>query len=124
MRRPDDRAHVAGVAHPMEIDRQRASRLGPALLVNADDPRPRAQRADRVEERRLDVLAGNQYELWIAPGGRGGRHQVLALGDEQARAIALAARAQLADPLQLLVVWGGDQFGGPMRLRRSRKRKG
>ena len=39
----------------------------PALAVDADHPGPGAQRADRVEQLGLDVLAGDQDQLGLGP---------------------------------------------------------
>jgi hypothetical protein len=55
----------------------------PALSVNADDARSRAQLAHAVQERGLDVAPGDEHELRLRPRGTGGLHQVLALGHEE-----------------------------------------
>ena len=85
-------------------------RSRPALAIDADHPGPGAQRAHRAQQRGFDVLSRHQDELGVGPGGRRGGHQVLALGHEQARALALAVGAELPDPLQLLVVGRGDHL--------------
>ena len=82
----------------------------PALAVDADHPGPGAQRADRVQQRRLDVLSRDQEQLGLDPGGRRGCHQVLALGHEQAAALALAPRARSCRiRFSFVVVGAGDQ---------------
>ena len=43
----DDRADVAGVADPVQVDAGRAGRLGPAQRPDRDRPRARAERRDR-----------------------------------------------------------------------------
>ena len=106
----DDRPHVSGVGDPVQVDGEVAAGLAPAPPVHPHDPGARAQRADGVEELGLHVLAPHQHELGRDPGGLRGLDEVLALRDEQAAALALAARAQLPDQLQLLVVGTGDQF--------------
>jgi hypothetical protein len=88
----------------VQIERELASRARPALAVDADLAGPRPKSADGVQERRLDVLTGDERELRLRTGLPRGRDQVLALGDEEAGALAIAAPRQPADRLQLLVV--------------------
>jgi hypothetical protein len=104
VRGADDRADVAGVLHGVQPDAQVAARRRPALLVDADHAGARAERADRVEQLRLHVLAGAQHEARIPAGPLGGGHEVLALGGEQAQLLAPALGRELADRLELVVV--------------------
>jgi hypothetical protein len=105
-----DRADVARVAHAMQIRRQLPARLGPALRVDPDHARARAEGADRVEQPRLHVLAGNQHEGRFDARGLGRGDQILALGCKQAGAVALAAAGELTDRLQLLVFGACDHL--------------
>src|SRR6478735_11013370 len=67
------------------------------------------ERRDLREERRLDVLAGDED---IHRFNRAGRlDEVLALDDEQLELVAPAPVVELADELEPLVVAGGDQAG-------------
>jgi hypothetical protein len=59
------------------------------------------------EERRLDVLAGDEQVDGLDPVGE----QVLALDGEQAELVPPAPVVELADELEPLVVAGGDQAG-------------
>jgi len=78
---------------------------------DADDPSRVPERRDLGEERRLDVLSGDE-QLDRFDTGRNGRvHKVFALGDEQPELVAPAPVVELADELEPLVVAGGDQAG-------------
>jgi hypothetical protein len=62
---------------------------------------------DLGEERRLDVLAGDeQIDRLDATGGL---DQILTLRDEQPELVSPAPVVELADELEPLVVAGGDQ---------------
>ena len=88
----------------------------PALLPDRDDPGPRSERRDRGEQLRLDLVAPQaaarraQQQLWLGARGEAGGEQVLALGHEQALALAVLALPQPADQFQLLVLWAGDHL--------------
>ena len=53
---------------------------------------------------------GAQQQPRLGAGGEAGGEQVLALGHEQALALAVLALPQLADQFQLLVVGAGDHL--------------
>ena len=112
VRAADDRPQVRGIGDSVQVDAKSAGAGIPHLSIHADDAGPGAERADRVEERRLDVLAGAQDELRRRARGRRRVDQILALGDEQPLALAVLALRELADELQLLVVLTGDHLSG------------
>ena len=56
----DDRADVAGVADAVQVDAGRAAALGPAQRPDRDRPRARAERGDRGQQLRLDLLAAER----------------------------------------------------------------
>ena len=95
-------------------------RLGPPLAIDADHARPRAERADRANRSGSTSRPATSTSSGLAPAGLRGHDQVLPLGREQARPVALAGAAQLADQLQLLVVGGGDQR---LSRRQAKKRR-
>src|SRR6266576_693417 len=94
--------------------RQRRSRCrdGP----DRDHARAGAERRNVGEERRdhlftFEARSGcDQDEPRLRPGGQTRLQQVLALGREQALALAVLAVAQLADQLQLLVLGAFDHL--------------
>jgi hypothetical protein len=61
---------------------------------------------DLGEQRRLDVLAGNEQVDRLDPGGL---DEILTLRDEQLELVSPAPVMELADELEPLVVAGGDQ---------------
>jgi hypothetical protein len=68
-----------------------------------------AERRDVGEERRLDVLAGDEQLVRVISGRERGGDEILPLGDEQAELVAPAALVELANELELLVLARGDQ---------------
>jgi hypothetical protein len=64
---------------------------------------------DLGQERRLDVLAGNEQLHRGDPGVDRRLDEILTLRDEEPELVAPAAVLQLADELELLVVERGDQ---------------
>src|SRR5438552_1453835 len=100
----DEGAYVLWVADAVEIHGELAARLGPTLLVDADDACPRAERAHSGQELGLDVGARTEHDSRLPTGHRSCADQILALGDEQAVALAVLSLAQPADQLQLVVV--------------------
>ncbi|HWJ32931.1 MAG TPA: hypothetical protein VNR59_11370 [Gaiellaceae bacterium] len=68
-----------------------------------------SQRRDLREQRRLDVLAGDQQVDGLEARGARRLNEILPLGDEQPELVAPAALLQLADELELLVVARADQ---------------
>jgi hypothetical protein len=67
------------------------------------------QRRDFCDQRRLDVLPGDEHLDRLDPRVAGGLYEVLPLRDEEPELVAPAAVVQLADELELLVLAGGDQ---------------
>jgi hypothetical protein len=67
------------------------------------------KRRDLGQERRLDVLSGNEQFDRLDPGVDRRLHEILTLRDEEPELVAPAAVVQLADELELLVVERGDQ---------------
>jgi hypothetical protein len=61
---------------------------------------------DLGEQRRLDVLAGNEQVDRLDPGGL---DEILTLRDEQLELVSPAPVMELADELEPLVVAGSDQ---------------
>jgi hypothetical protein len=61
------------------------------------------------QQRRLDVLAGDQDIDRLEAAGVGGVDEVLTLDEEEPELVAPASLVQLADELEPLVVAGGDQ---------------
>jgi hypothetical protein len=59
---------------------------------------------DLRQQRRQDVLAGDEQLLDLEAGVAGRVDQVLTLGDEQPELVAPAPLAELTDELELLVV--------------------
>ena len=114
----DDRADVAGVADPVQVEAGRARGVGPAQRPDGDRPRAGAERGGVGQQLRLDLLAaepgagGGEDEARLCPGRQPGLEQVLALAGEQALALAVLALAQLAHQLQLLVVRALDHLLG------------
>jgi len=64
---------------------------------------------DLGQERRLDVLTGDEQFHRLDPGVERSTDKILALRDEEPELVAPAAVVQLADELELLVVERGDQ---------------
>ena len=95
---------VAGVAHAVERDRQLPAGLGPALAVDPDHARARAQLGHPVQQLGLHVLPGPQQHLGLPPRRRRGGHQVVALGHEQPLLVPRLLARELADELELGVV--------------------
>src|SRR6187551_1664354 len=110
----DDRANVAGIGNPMQVNAGWPYRSGPDLRPNGDHPRARAKRRDLRQQLRLDFLAADlatgeaEQDAGLGASGQPRLDQVLALGREQSLALALLALAQLADQFQLLVVGAGN----------------
>ena len=111
----DDRADVAGVADPVQIDAGRlasaiAQRRGQTPIARVPEPSVET----RAEQLRLDLrpaeararLQSAARPARARPPRR--RHQVLALAHEQILALAVLALLELADQLQPLVVGAGD----------------
>jgi hypothetical protein len=67
------------------------------------------ERRDVGEQRRLDVLAGDQQLHGLEARIACGVDEILALSDEQPQLLAPAPLVQLADELELLVVARADQ---------------
>ena len=65
------------------------------------------QGRDVGEQRRLDILAGDEKLYRLDPGGR--LNQVLTFRDEELQLVTPAPVVELADELEPLVVAGGDQ---------------
>jgi hypothetical protein len=68
-----------------------------------------AERRDVGEQRRLDVLAGDQQLHGLEARIARSVDEILALCDEQPQLLAPAPLVQLADELELLVVARADQ---------------
>src|SRR5262249_10221278 len=122
VRGADDRADVARVGDAVQVDAGRLRHGRPAPLPDRDRARARAKRGDRGEQLGVHLVA-------LEPGIRGyedqarhrarrqaGVEQVLALAREQALALAVLALAQLANQLQLLVMWAFNHFGVSYRV--------
>ena len=117
----DDRADVAGVADPVQVEAGRRRRRRPSAAARPRSPaspsrapRPRPAAPARPPRR---PSAGSpaprlEQEARLGAGGQPGLDQVLALGREQPLALAVLALAQLADQLQLLVLGAGDHRVG------------
>src|SRR5680860_451212 len=100
--------YLHGVGDPVQVAAGRLHRVRPG-------PRPDgAPAGDLGQQLRLDLLAGEaaargaEPEARLDTRGQPRLDQVLALGREQALALAMPAIAQLADQLQLLVVGAGN----------------
>jgi hypothetical protein len=112
--RPDDGTDVPWVPDPVQVDAHRPRRLAPDLGPRRDGPRPGAEGGARGEQIGLDLGAlqprpsGDQREGGLAAGVQACLQQVLALGEEEALALAVLSLRELADQLQLLVVVRGD----------------
>ena len=109
----------------VQVDAWRHGRLGPRLPPDADHPRPRAELRDPRQQRRLDLgpaealtRRGEQLHRLRSGLTRRGQ-QVLALGDEQALALAGAPPAEAADQLELLVVGAGDHSIGSSKTKKG-----
>ena len=89
VRRTDHRPNVPRVRHAVQVDAHVPAGLRPHLREDADHARARTERAHPVQEPRLHVLARDQQELGLEPGGPRRLDQVLALGHAQARALAV-----------------------------------
>ena len=63
-----------------------------------------SERRHLSQQRRLDVLAGDEQLVRLIAGRERGVDEILALGDEQPELVAPAALVQLADELELLVL--------------------
>jgi hypothetical protein len=61
------------------------------------------------EQRRLDVVAGDQQLDLLEAAVARGVDKILTLNDEEPELVAPPALVQLADELELLVVAGADQ---------------
>ena len=111
-----DRADVAGVADPVQVDAGRAAAPRPSAAARPRSPgspsrASRPRRAARARPpRRPAPPAAVSSERGSRAGGEPRRQQVLALGHEQALALAVLALAQLADQLQLLVLGALDHL--------------
>jgi hypothetical protein len=110
-RRAQDGADVARIRDPVQRHAQRPDgRVRPALLEHGERARPRAQPRDGRQQLRLELhavepAAGRAVALERRPAGSvRRRQQVLALGDEAARQVAVAPPRELADLLQSVVV--------------------
>jgi hypothetical protein len=64
---------------------------------------------DLRQERRLDILPGDEHLDRLDPGVERRLDEILTLGDEEAELVAPTAVVQLPDELELLVLAGGDQ---------------
>ena len=113
-----DGADVAGVVDAPQRQAERAGgRRRPALAVDAERARARAELRDRREHVRRDRHAvqaaalGGVERLGRPAGARGRLDQVLALGDEQPQLVPPLAAGELADLLELFVVGAGDRHG-------------
>ncbi len=86
VRGTNDRAHIAGIGNPVQIEAEGPCRRSPALRPDGDDPGAGAEVGDLVEQPWIDLLAleaaagGDQHEARLATGTEAGREQVLALG--------------------------------------------
>jgi hypothetical protein len=69
-----------------------------------------SERRDLGEQRRLDVLTGNQTLDLLEAAIERGDDEVLALEEEEPELVAPASLVQLADELELLVVARADQL--------------
>jgi hypothetical protein len=69
-----------------------------------------SERRDLGEQRRLDVLTGNQTLDLLEAVIERGDDEVLALDEEEPELVAPASLVQLADELELLVVARADQL--------------
>ena len=67
------------------------------------------ERRDLGQERRLDVLSGDEQFRRLDPGVERSTDEIFTLRDEEPELVAPAAVVQLADELELLVVERGDQ---------------
>jgi len=67
------------------------------------------ERRDLGQERRLDVLSGDEQLDRLDPCVERRLYEILALSDEEPELVAPAAILQLANELELLVVERGDQ---------------
>jgi hypothetical protein len=110
-------ADVAGIADAVQVHAQRSGGRAPTLLIGGDHACAGAERGHARERGALDLMevvvaelaAGEPVALHrLASGLRGGREQVLALGQEQAAAGAAALGVQVAHGLQAGIVWGLD----------------
>src|SRR5207248_9539197 len=103
----DERADVAGVVDVPELERH-GPRLGTGQVlaaVDADHARGVSGGGDLGEQRRLDVLTGDEQ---LDRLGRGRPHQVFAFDEEEPELVAPPPLVQLAHELPLLVVARGD----------------
>jgi hypothetical protein len=62
------------------------------------------------QQRRLDVVTGDEQLDGLDPNGRGRVDEILALRNEQPELVAPPPLLQLANELELLVLAGGDQI--------------
>jgi hypothetical protein len=69
-----------------------------------------AERRHLGEQRRLDVVAGDEHVDRLEAGVARGVDEVLTLRREQPELVAPAALVQLPDELELLVVARADQL--------------
>ena len=109
--RAQQRADVARVADVPERERQRPRAVRQVCAaVDADHARRVRERRELGDERRLDVLAGDEQVDRLDAGSARGLDEILALADEQPLLLALPPRLeQPPDQLQLRVVRGRDQ---------------
>ena len=128
-RRAQHRPDVAGVVDAPQRDAQRADRRGrPALAVDRERARARAELGDLGQQRLGDLLArepgarGHEPRRRLPARGVGGVEQVLALGHELAQLVAPLATRELADLREGLVVGAGDHRFGRKKRRPSCRR--
>src|SRR5216683_5989979 len=81
-----------------------------------------AERRDLGQERRVDVLSGDEHFDRLDPAVDSRLHEILTLCDEEPELVAPAAVVQLPDELELLVVERSDQdcWAGADLARRRR----
>src|SRR5207244_10666427 len=98
------------VAHDRDPYRRRTGRARHiAAPEDTDHPRLMPEGRDLGQERRLDVLSGDEELDRLDPGVERSVHEILTLSDEEPELVAPAAILQLANELELLVVERGDQ---------------
>ena len=111
----NDRADVAGVGDPVQVEAGRAAGLGPALRPDGDRPRPRAERVETsasssgsTSSPPSPAPAAVSRKRGSAPAARPASTRSSPSVDEQPLALAMLALAQLAHQFQLLVLGAGD----------------